>query len=589
MFSLLTRFYSEAQQVLIYCKPRFRFGKTNSWRWAAEIVISKVIKIDITQWQHLFSFLACCTSRFTSQQVFAQQTQKMGKRQHQKDKLYLTTTEWSTLYGGRRPGSRHGESSEFKRLPFDHCALSLQPFEHPLCTPEGIIYDIMNIVPYIKKYGTDPATGKPIEAKKLVRLNFVKNAEGKYHCPVLYKVFNENSHIVAIKTTGNVFSYEAVDQLNLRAKNFKDLLTDAPFTRQDIITLQDPGDLEKFNLSRFHHLKHNLKVLDPEEEKLRADPKYTLRVVSTETRSILDTLDKEYKPAEKAEKEVKKADKFNAAHYSTGAVAASFTSTVMEPTTSHEPAILADDVVRYAMIKKKGYVQLQTTHGNLNLELFCDAVPKTCENFVGLCKKGYYDGTKFHRSIRHFMVQGGDPTGTGKGGESLWGKPFRDEFKPNLVHQGRGVLSMANEGPDTNQSQFFVTYRSCRHLDTKHSVFGKLVGGLEALNAIEAVETDNKDRPIEDIVLLRAVVFVDPYEEVDEELRKKREEEEESKQREARESVQKKRASKALQEFHKGIGKYIDPDVTKKGQEEPVAVPVKRKLISGTFGDFSNW
>ncbi|CAN8005286.1 unnamed protein product, partial [Ixodes pacificus] len=313
----------------------------------------------------------------------------MGKRQHQKDKLYLTTTEWSTIYGGRRTASREGESAEFKRLPFDHCALSLQPFEHPLCTPEGVIYDIMNIVPFIKKYGIDPATGKPIEAKKLVRLNFVKNSEGKYHCPVLYKVFTENSHIVAIKPTGNVFSYEAVDQLNLRAKNFKDLLTDEPFTRQDIITLQDPGNLEKFNVSRFHHLKHNLKVVDPEEERLKSDPKYTLRVVSSETRSILDTLDKEYKPAEKTEKVVKKADKFNAAHYSTGAVAASFTSTVMEPTTQHEPAILADDVVRYSMVKKKGYIQLQTTHGNLNLELFCDMVPKTCENFLGLCKKGY--------------------------------------------------------------------------------------------------------------------------------------------------------------------------------------------------------
>lgn len=512
----------------------------------------------------------------------------MGKRQHQKDKLYLTTTEWSTIYGGRRTASREGESAEFKRLPFDHCALSLQPFEHPLCTPEGVIYDIMNIVPFIKKYGIDPATGKPIEAKKLVRLNFVKNSEGKYHCPVLYKVFTENSHIVAIKPTGNVFSYEAVDQLNLRAKNFKDLLTDEPFTRQDIITLQDPGNLEKFNVSRFHHLKHNLKVVDPEEERLKSDPKYTLRVVSSETRSILDTLDKEYKPAEKTEKVVKKADKFNAAHYSTGAVAASFTSTVMEPTTQHEPAILADDVVRYSMVKKKGYIQLQTTHGNLNLELFCDMVPKTCENFLGLCKKGYYDGTKFHRSIRHFMVQGGDPTGTGKGGESLWGKPFRDEFKPNLVHQGRGMLSMANEGPDMNKSQFFITYRSCRHLDSKHSVFGKLVGGLEALNAIESVETDNKDRPIEDIVLLRAVVFVDPYEEVDEELRKKREEE--RTKQEVHESAEKRKAKRVLKEFHKGIGKYIDPEEAKKSQEAVAELPEKKKkVVSGKFGDFSGW
>ncbi|KAA8592479.1 hypothetical protein FQN60_017934 [Etheostoma spectabile] len=80
-------------------------------------------------------------------------------------------------------------------------------------------------------------------------------------------------------------------------------------------------------------------------------------------------------------------------------------------------------------------------------------VPKAGENFIRLCKKGYYDGTVFHRSIRNFMIQGGDPTGTGTGGESFWGKPFKDEFRPNLSHAGRGILSMANSGPNTNKSQ----------------------------------------------------------------------------------------------------------------------------------------
>lgn len=105
-----------------------------------------------------------------------------------------------------------------------------------------------------------------------------------------------------------------------------------------------------------------------------------------------------------------------------------------------------------------GYVRLTTNYGPLNLELFCKEVPKTCENFIKLCQKDYYNGTKFHRSIRNFMVQGGDPTGTGKGGESYWGQPFEDEFKQNLNHSGRGVLSMANSGPDTNKSQLLVFY-----------------------------------------------------------------------------------------------------------------------------------
>lgn len=100
-----------------------------------------------------------------------------------------------------------------------------------------------------------------------------------------------------------------------------------------------------------------------------------------------------------------------------------------------------------------GYIRLTTNYGPLNLELYCQEVPKTCENFMKLCQKDYYNGTKFHRSIRNFMVQGGDPTGTGKGGESYWEQPFEDEFKQNLTHSGRGVLSMANSGPNTNKSQ----------------------------------------------------------------------------------------------------------------------------------------
>lgn len=107
-------------------------------------------------------------------------------------------------------------------------------------------------------------------------------------------------------------------------------------------------------------------------------------------------------------------------------------------------------------------MQIQTTLGNLNLEIHSDFVPQTAENFLGLCEKGYYDGVKFHRLIPGFMVQGGDPGGDGRGGESLWGAPFRDEFDSRLVHAGRGVLSMANSGKNSNRSQFFVTFKGCR-------------------------------------------------------------------------------------------------------------------------------
>merc|ERR1711894_683878 len=119
-------------------------------------------------------------------------------------------------------------------------------------------------------------------------------------------------------------------------------------------------------------------------------------------------------------------------------------------------------------------------------------------------------------------VQGGDPTGTGEGGESYWKSSFLDDFKPNLSHTGRGILSMANSGPNTNKSQFFITYRSCKHLDGKHTIFGRVVGGAESLSAIENVGTDNKDRPIEDIIIQKVTVFSDPFTKVDEELNNER-------------------------------------------------------------------
>lgn len=112
----------------------------------------------------------------------------------------------------------------------------------------------------MKKFKTNPVTGKPVDFKTLLELHFYKNAEGEYHCPVLFKNFTKNSHIVAIATTGNVYSMEAVEQLNIKNKNWKDLITDTPFERKDIVTLQNPQSLAKFNISKFHHIQNNLRV-----------------------------------------------------------------------------------------------------------------------------------------------------------------------------------------------------------------------------------------------------------------------------------------------------------------------------------------
>ncbi|XP_028635457.1 RING-type E3 ubiquitin-protein ligase PPIL2 [Grammomys surdaster] len=523
----------------------------------------------------------------------------MGKRQHQKDKMYITCAEYTHFYGGRKPDITQ---TSFRRLPFDHCSLSLQPFVYPVCTPEGVVFDLLNIVPWLKKYGTNPSNGEKLDGKSLIKLNFAKNSEGQYHCPVLYSVFTDNTHIVAIRTTGNVYTYEAVEQLNIKAKNLRDLLTDEPFSRQDIITLQDPTNLDKFNVSNFFHVKNNMRITDPDEEKAKQDPSYYLKNTNAETRETLQELYKEFKgdeilAATMKPPEKKKVDQLNAAHYSTGKVSASFTSTAMVPETTHEAAVIDEDVLRYQFVKKKGYVRLHTSKGDLNLELHCDLTPKTCENFIKLCKKQYYDGTIFHRSIRNFVIQGGDPTGTGTGGESYWGKPFKDEFRPNLSHTGRGVLSMANSGPNTNKSQFFITFRSCAYLDKKHTIFGRVVGGFDTLTAMENVESDPKtDRPKEEVRICTTTVFVDPYEEADAQIAQERKKTQHQVDPEAKVKVkmnQPQPGNQGPQTYRQGVGKYINPAATKRAaEEEPstsATIPMAKKRPSRGFGDFSSW
>ena len=124
----------------------------------------------------------------------------------------------------------------------------------------------------------------------------------------------------------------------------------------------------------------------------------------------------------------------------------------------------------------------ETNKGTIRIELFADKTPKTVENFEQLCEKKYYDGLTFHRVIPDFMIQGGCPEGTGTGGP---GYKFEDEFHPELKHDGPGVLSMANAGPNTNGSQFFITHLATPHLDGKHSVFGKVIEGKDVVDSIE--------------------------------------------------------------------------------------------------------
>ncbi|KAG2230422.1 hypothetical protein INT48_007264 [Thamnidium elegans] len=442
------------------------------------------------------------------------------------DKLYITHSEWSGEVGQHSASAGitgQRKTSGFKRLPFYCCSLSLQPFEHPVCTPDGIIFDLVYIIPYIKKYGTNPVTGEKLQTKDLIKLHFSKNEKDEFYCPVTFKVFSDHTAIAAIKTTGNVFAFETIEKLNIKAKHMRDLITDEPFTRKDIIMIQDPHNLEKRDMSKFDYVKTNKKVVNVAEELEKRKPTNNINVAGMgNTKKVFDELAKKNLEVEEVKEKVpttfhqKKANlPYNAAHYTTGAAAESFTSTALNPYSASTRALIDEDDFMYKRIKTKSYARIMTNYGNINVELFSDKVPRTCHNFVQLAKTGYYNNVLFHRNIR------GDPTGTGKGGESIWKHDFPDEIKTTLQHNARGILSMANKGKDTNNSQFFITYAPAPQLDGQHTVFGKVVGGMDVLKKLEAIPVDKKDKPERDIRIKQIQVFVDPFEEYQTRLQKK--------------------------------------------------------------------
>ena len=588
----------------------------------------------------------------------------MGQKRSQKDRAYVTASEWREEGGGYKTSAR---ASAFKRLPFYCCAITFQPFEDPVCCgSDGTVMDIVNAVPYVQKHRKHPVTGQPLELRDLIKLHFTKNSDEEFVCPVLGKVFNENSHIVAIKPTGNVYSWEAIQKLCLEPKNLRDLLTDEPFQKKDIIHIQDPLNVSGRNMVEFDHVKRGLNAETTSDEKgggggegggvnnkkKKADSSLNTTHMSEDLKRALGTLGSLDEATEalraggggkKAQAErllasaktlemrkgfdagknsegddprlksaprqpVEAAFKPGASTWdssdsaaaaaaaagthitrattfllpggtefdptggrripkpysqsvedtvqTTGAASRAFTSTFEAPTAKNVR------VKRIVQLKptKKGYVRLHTSAGQLNIELCADLCPKTCENFIALCESGYYNNTVFHRSIKNFMVQGGDPTGTGKGGVSIWGRTFEDEFDSRLTHGGRGVVSMANSGKSTNGSQFFILYKSAHHLDFKHAVFGKVVGGFETLTAIEGIPTDEEDRPVERVEIKKAEVFVNPYKEM-------LEEEEEEKVRQVNKKKETYQNTTHVS-VPGGVGKYIITKNTKLGFDD---------------------
>lgn len=575
----------------------------------------------------------------------------MGKNT---DKLYITHSEWSSgdAFSANTGARSRNAGGSFRRLPFNFCAASLQPFKNPVCTADGTIFDVEVISKWLEQHKTNPVSGLPLAARDLIRLNFARNADldskaadgsasdgkGDLIDPVTFKVFTDNTHIVAIRhgAYANVFAWETVERMNIKPKLWQDLLDDAPFTRSDIITLQDPQNAASRDLSKFQHLKDGGDaLLTREQEEERREGNVNIGALGRVGDKVLrakEAVEKARREREaggdvnRSSKAVVKSGSANgaprqsmiqdrklaqnAAAYTTGRAAASFTSTGLTPETSGERALLSDEeyMLKPKRVKIKGYARMETNLGDLNIELQTEYAPRAVWNFTRLAQKGYYKGVAFHRNIKNFMIQGGDPSGTGRGGASIWGKNFNDEFEGPLVHDTRGMLSMANKGKNTNSSQFFITYRPVPHLDRKHTIFGKVVGGMNVLAKMEAVETDGSDRPLNKIVIKDVVVYLDPFEEF-------------QKQKTERETVAEKRAAiertggtdddkmtwtgkrvradgTVDQDGGGGkVGKYLKDAMAKPTPAEEVIEedldtwhePAKKKVKSGGFGNFDAW
>lgn len=481
----------------------------------------------------------------------------------------------------------------------------------------------------------------------MIKLNFARNGDTDAHDggggsgegkgemvdPVTFKVFTDNTHIVAIRhgSEANVFAWETVERLNIKAKMWMDLVDDREFGRSDIITLQDPQNVQSRDLSKFKFLKEGETVFSKEQEEERLNNSVNIDALGRVGEKVLrakEAVEKARRereaggdvnrskvvvrtgPGNTASKPSMLQERkvaYNAAQYTTGKAAASFTSTGLTPETSGERALLTDEeyMLRPKRVKIKGYARIETNLGSLNIELQTETAPRAVWNFVQLSKKGYYNGVTFHRNIRNFMVQGGDPTGTGKGGTSVWGKNFQDEFDGPLTHDARGIVSMANKGKNTNSSQFFITYKPAKHLDRKHTIFGRVIGGLDVLQSLENAPIDSSSRPIDDIIMESVVVFVDPFEEFQKQKREKDEAEK------AKEEIMKQGGTEddkttwtgkrirgdgtvVQPDQSSGVGKYLKAQADNSNgkmatEDEPLEEPVKKKFKSGTFGNFDSW
>lgn len=425
----------------------------------------------------------------------------MGKHRHSKDRLFITMTEHKNEWGGKKDPTQ----APIPRLSFNYCPLSLQPFSDPVCSPDGTVFDIVNIIPFVKRYHKNPVTGAPLKIDELIKLKYYQDEEGNYICPVSKKVFTDSTKIVAIKPSGVVYAASTVEELNRKAKFFCDLMTGKKFLPGDIIVLQDPMDISKRIITNFDYLQNEEEFDQPNEDEemlphieQSALGKRILEKVDQSAKALEKVLKEAAKPPRKIDLEEtltveefleERRERKDWRHelHRTGSMANSVTCTDVDLKTSDEKRPLTDiEMMRevWNEIKShhhKGFIQINTNLGEINAELFTDQAVRTCYSFLELIYKGKLDGMKFKKLIPGVILNLENSVSRSIKLDTV-------DRSEKLFHKKPGLLTVDTLG-DLNTMG--ITLGPSEQLDRTNSVFGVIHNNFELIEVIESAGENN--------------------------------------------------------------------------------------------------
>jgi peptidyl-prolyl cis-trans isomerase-like protein 2 len=473
----------------------------------------------------------------------------MGKKRCQKDRLYLTAKELRENFGLNKI-----ESHKYSRnLPFFHCAISMKPFKYPVCTKDGIIFDILNIIPYIQKYGKHPITGEILDLNDLIKLNFCKLNDDEFYCPILQTAFTSRTHIVAIRTSGNVYCYEAINQLHLKTKSMQDLKSGESFKKSDLITIQNPShkatEINQIELPinafiNYENLKCKKRGNLVFSENSNFDIKQDLSKYKNRTwieTSACESSLLNFRPGastwntdkltveEQGEKKTKKITKrqhhvrvkeilekrsiCKIIELSTNVSSLSFTSTVISrPTNNLIPNKNERQLKRLQRKPKiKGYVKLRTNIIDLDMELNCETAPKTCDLFLIMCQTGSCDNIIIKKCNENFMIKSSKIRGNIAANELIVSYLSNDAPDKLANHKQRGLISLSKIEFNLENPHFCILLKPAHHFNNDHIVFGKIVSGLETIDTIGNPITNLSCESLTHIRVIGVDILLDPF------------------------------------------------------------------------------